>query len=73
MSILRERHLTGCLCSYCKQLKYAAQWSFGFWAPLEKAFNSWWVIFLVRKWGCWYFRFTLPFLPVVRSRSNDGA
>lgn len=39
--------------------------------PIEKAFNSWWWLFLVLPRRVAYLRFTLPCLPVVRTRPDE--
>ena len=61
--ILRENHEHTCDCSYCQKLNTCDSGSFGFWVPIDKSFNSWWVFFFVGKRGNnRYFRFTIPFL-----------
>ena len=51
-----------CICSYCKDLENHAEYSFGFWTPKDKSYNSWWVLWFVGKQNNYYLRFTLPFL-----------
>ncbi len=51
-----------CTCSHCHGLEYDAPWSIGFRVPIEKAFNSWFILYLVTTRANHYVRFTLPFL-----------
>ena len=65
MSILKEKHERDVelgMCSHCKSLKISGRFSFGFWVPQCKSFNSWWTAWIVGKKHNYYLRFTLPFL-----------
>jgi hypothetical protein len=57
-------------CSYCKDLAYHSIFSFGFWTPIDKSFNSWWVFWFVGRENNYYLRFTLPFLKRPKVRFN---
>jgi len=48
-NILKEKHKIGCDCSYCKDIIAHSYFSFGFWTPINKSFNSWWLFFFVGK------------------------
>lgn len=63
--IFKEKHPRDygkCICSWCKELTNHSRFSFGFWIPIDKSFNSWWVFWLVGKENNHYLRFSLPFL-----------
>jgi hypothetical protein len=57
-TFLREWHIHGCRCSYCRRLADCGARSWGFVAPQEKVWNAWRGVYVVGGDGIWYLRWT---------------